>query len=269
MLFYLGMQTHKSDKSIKKEAMKLTKSLNNWGRWGKKDELGTLNFITHEKIKKTVSLIKDGVAISCARTIETSSRPNMNLEVMRYIVDKNDVRAMEFVGMVFHGKAITHLDSPTHYFFEGKTYNNHIADGAKFCDAEVAKNGILTRGIFFDIKGKMVTASDLEVSEKRAGVRVESGDVLLVRTGVGFRADATKWFYDKQISVVGSDAPNDTPFFHHICLVQMGLWILDNCSLEELSKECKKRKRNEFLISINPLRLKNVTGSPVNPVVIF
>ena len=49
----------------------------------------------------------------------------------------------------------------------------------------------------------------------------------------------------------------------------MGLWILDNANLEELAQECQKRNRWEFLISINPLRLYNATGSPVNPVVVF
>lgn len=245
------------------------KKLNNSGKWGKSDELGTLNFITPEKIKKAVSLVKDGVAVSCAKSIQTSAKPDMKSKIMRYIVDKNNMRTMEFIGMVFHGRSITHLDSPAHFFSEGKTYNNHSADNAEFCDAEAIKNGILTRGIFFDIKGKIVNKLDLENAEKRTGVKMEVGDVLLIRTGKGFAPDATKWLFERKVAIVGSDTPNDIPGFHQICLISMGLWILDNCDLDKLAVECKKRKRHEFLISINPLRLKNTTGSPANPIAIF
>ena len=32
----------------------------NWGRWGDADELGTLNFITAEKVAEAASLVKHG-----------------------------------------------------------------------------------------------------------------------------------------------------------------------------------------------------------------
>src|SRR5436309_9187436 len=31
--------------------------------------------------------------------------------------------ASEFIGMVFHGYTITHVDTPAHYFWQGKIYN--------------------------------------------------------------------------------------------------------------------------------------------------
>lgn len=49
----------------------------------------------------------------------------------------------------------------------------------------------------------------------------------------------------------------------------MGLWILDNVNLEELAEACKQRNRWEFMLTANPLRLYNTTGSPLNPVAIF
>src|SRR3954466_5415837 len=32
----------------------------NWGRWGKDDQLGTLNFITPETVKRAASLVRQG-----------------------------------------------------------------------------------------------------------------------------------------------------------------------------------------------------------------
>jgi len=297
-----------------KEVLTYLDSLSNWGRWGKEDELGSVNFINPEKIKKSLSLVKDGFSVTCARLILSSVRPDANVQAARYMIDSGEGRenispeqihkrrgALEFIGMVFHGNSITHLDSPAHYFWKGKMYNNRPADlvsareGAQVNDVEVLRNGIVTRGVLLDVAaiknkkwldpGEAITVADLEAAEKFSGVRVESGDVLLVRTGnyqrlrePGLDVGVTPWLREREVSIIGSDTtnelahdkyPNINSPFHTICLAAMGLWILDNCNLEELAKVCQEKNRREFLISINPLRLKNVTGSPVNPVAVF
>src|SRR5499426_2646274 len=40
--------------------------LSNWGRWGKEDELGTLNLVTPAKRKQAAALVKDGISVSLA-----------------------------------------------------------------------------------------------------------------------------------------------------------------------------------------------------------
>ena len=54
-----------------------------------------------------------------------------------------------------------------------------------------------------------------------------------------------------------------------MCLVTLGLWFIDNANLEELSVACRERNRYEFMITLGPLKLRNVTGSPVNPIALF
>ena len=44
-------------------------SLSNRGRWGADDELGTLNLISPEKRAQAAALVREGVTISCARTL--------------------------------------------------------------------------------------------------------------------------------------------------------------------------------------------------------
>ena len=46
------------------------KELSNWGRWGKTDQLGALNFITAEKRKDAAKLVKEGISVSLARDVE-------------------------------------------------------------------------------------------------------------------------------------------------------------------------------------------------------
>ncbi|HUO41238.1 MAG TPA: cyclase family protein, partial [Mycobacterium sp.] len=39
---------------------RLARDVCNWGRWGDADELGTLNFITEEKVRQAAGLVKHG-----------------------------------------------------------------------------------------------------------------------------------------------------------------------------------------------------------------
>src|SRR5260221_3050008 len=41
--------------------------LSNWGRWGKDDQMGTLNLITPAKRKQAAALVKEGFSVSLAR----------------------------------------------------------------------------------------------------------------------------------------------------------------------------------------------------------
>jgi hypothetical protein len=52
-------------------------------------------------------------------------------------------------------------------------------------------------------------------------------------------------------------------------MVAMGMWIIDGCDLEELARACEQLGRWEFLFTAAPLRLKNSTGSPFNPIAVL
>ncbi|MCH9009199.1 MAG: cyclase family protein [Chloroflexi bacterium] len=307
------------------EVLSYFDKLSNWGRWGEEDELGTLNFLSPAKTKRAVSLVEDGMTISCARTISWESAPDVSSTPIHYMVESGEGWASgekvtnraaqgstDFFGLVFHGFTITHIDSLAHFFWEGKMYNGRPAHlistsmGATVESVEVAKNGIVSRGVLVDVpmirgidwveRGEGVMPEDILAAEERCGFRIEEGDVLLIRTGNLHRrnvegpinpreagspacqAACLPLFHERGVAVMGSDTGNDvmpsqyeklSNPVHQVGITAMGLWILDNPDLEELSEVCKSRNRWEFLISINPLRLYNTTGSPVNPIAIF
>jgi len=109
--------------------------------------------------------------------------------------------------------------------------------------------------------------------------RGERGPVNPIQDGSpGPHAACLPWFHQRGIAMLGSDTHNDLspsgypnlPLpVHVVGIVAMGLWLIDNCNLEELAQACAARQRWEFLLTIAPLRLQNVTGSPVNPLAIF
>ena len=178
--------------------------------------------------------------------------------------------------------------------------------GATVESVELVKDGIMARGVLVDVplirgidwveRGEGVMPEDILAAEERCGFRIQEGDVLLIRTGNLHRrnvegavnpreagspacqAACLPLFHERSVAVMGSDTGNDvmpsqyvsmSHPVHQVGITAMGLWILDNPNLEELAEACKQRNRWEFLISINPLRLYNTTGSPVNPVAVF
>ena len=50
----------------RKDIHAAAKRLKNWGRWGKNDEIGTLNFVTPDKIVEAAKLVQKGKVISLA-----------------------------------------------------------------------------------------------------------------------------------------------------------------------------------------------------------
>ena len=55
---------------------------------------------------------------------------------------------------------------------------------------------------------------------------------------------------------------------HMVGIVAMGLWLIDNCQLEDLAATCE-RLAVEFQFTLAPIRFQGVTGSPVNPLAVF
>src|SRR5579872_3625498 len=49
----------------------LLKPVSNWGRWGKSDQMGTLNLITPERRREAAKLVREGVSVSLARELNT------------------------------------------------------------------------------------------------------------------------------------------------------------------------------------------------------
>ena len=45
----------------------LIPKVSNWGKWGKNDVLGTLNYLTPKHVKQSAQLIKSGKVISLSR----------------------------------------------------------------------------------------------------------------------------------------------------------------------------------------------------------
>lgn len=301
------------------------KSLSNWGRWGNDDQMGTINLITPEKRLQAIGLVKKGISVTMARPIVAEPSADAAVAPALFMVESGEGwnstpgkpeasshGATEFISMVFHGFVVTHVDSLAHIYLGDKIYNGQPAHevrtrgGARIESIDLLKDGVITRGVLFDFPklkgvnymqaGEAIFPEDLDEAEERLGVKVKSGDLLLIRTGnwerrkaegpkdpmvhgaSGLHAACLPWLRQRDIGMLGSDMASDVlpsgyeefrlPV-HLGVLPVMGCWILDNCNLEDLSDRCRKEERYEFMVVVNPLRLARGTGAPVNPIAIF
>ena len=199
------------------EVLSWFEKLSNWARWGPDDRLGTLNHVTPAKRVAAAKLVQVGELVSCSWDLRTGRQPGATVENQRYMLSTglglgDEGRrnllgegraggAQEFIGMVFHGLDVTHLDSLAHMFWDGKMYGgvpaSMVSDrqGALVHDVLAVSNGVTSRGVLLDIarlRGVDVLAADdhvypqdLDAAADAAGIAVGPGDVVLMRTGEG------------------------------------------------------------------------------------
>jgi kynurenine formamidase len=286
-------------------------TLSNWGRWGDGDQLGALNHITPEVTAAAAASVRRGRTVSCARPLNTRPALDNPSPVAHHMIGTaTEGMGADYFAIASHGYATSHLDALCHIFHEGRLYNGYpveavTAHGATQLGIHHLRAGIVTRGVLLDIParrgvdalepGEPVFVADLEAAEEAAGIRVRSGDALLVRTGrwrwrerhgpwepherlAGLDAACLPWLHQREVALLGSDGVSDvlpsrvegvTMPVHTVAIVAMGLHLLDNLDFEDLSRTCGEESRWEFLLTVAPLVLWRGTASPVNPIALF
>ena len=234
-----------------KELEALFEDVKNWGKWGDNDERGALNYITPARVAAAAKLIEDGVTVSCSLEFPTRPAPDNPRPAQHMMVVAGDActetgipgmeSAMDFIGVAFHGMAVSHIDALCHVFVKETMYNGFKASDVKSTGATrnsimAGKDGIAGRGGLLDIprlKGvdwldidQRVSPEDLEAAEREQNITVGEGDVLLIATGrdarrqakgswapteglAGLDGRAVRWLHDRRISMLGSDGVSD------------------------------------------------------------
>jgi len=204
-------------------------------------------------------------------------------------------------------QAATHWDALAHVGYEGRLYND-IPDSVVSATAGAQRLGIehfgpvVTRGVLLDI-AKLhgvdhfdaeyaITGDDLDRAAEDAGVTVEPGDAILVRTGQmyylragdkprystpapGLSTQSIPWLRDHDVAAVATDTitfevyPCEDPAVfmpvHMIQLRDMGLVQGQNWHLDDLAADCAADGQYDCLLVATPLPLTGAVGAPVVP----
>lgn len=290
----------------------MMKTLSNWGRWGREDQMGALNLITPEKRKRAAALVTEGVTVSLSHNAvktEVAGSPPFTQKMVTLPKPLEVTSCGDEYCVAYHGFTQTHMDALCHLFYKGQMYNGFSQKevterGAGRLSVINFKQGVFTRCVLMDMPrlagvrflegGHAIYPADLDAWERAAGVKVSSGDAVLIRMGrwkraqlegdwqilkssAGLHASCLPWLKQRDVAVVGSDLaldvlPSRVQGFEmpvHWVVVAMGTPILDNLDLEAVSEAAAARKRWSFLLTVAPLAVEGGTGSPVNPLATF
>ncbi|MEU1786000.1 cyclase family protein [Streptomyces sparsogenes] len=186
----------------------IAKRVNNWGRWGEADEIGTLNLITDEVVRDAAATIRSGRRIPLAVPLQQDGvqtgvipgrvNPLHTMVAVNLEMFGPDTVATSDDAVTMGLQAGTHWDGLTHVSHSGRIYNGRPAGSvtahgrAAFSGIDKARH-IVSRGVLLDVArargldrlpdGHAVTPEDLEAAEALARTTVRSGDIALVRTG--------------------------------------------------------------------------------------
>jgi kynurenine formamidase len=293
-------------------------AVSNWGRWDDDGERGALNHLTPARIAAAAHLVRSGVTITLSQPLRTDAGIDLPHPAEHHMTMLTDVDigsgsvrfAKDYVGVDYHNDGHSHIDAFCHVaydgsFFDGKPDGSVTADGAQTGAIDVLKDGLVGRGVLLDVPrvrgvpwiepGEHVFPNDLEAAERDEGVRVGTGDILLVRTGhtrrqaelepwdtakakAGLHPTTASFLADRRVAALGSDGNNDTAPsttegvgfpIHVLAINAMGVHLLDYLQFEDVARHCEAVGRWEFLFVAAPLRIVRGTGSPINPTAIF
>jgi len=317
----------------------MAKEVRNWGKWGADDQLGTLNYITPEKIARASAMVRQGKIFPLSIPVDAYGPQGAHgfrrnpIHIMS--VDGGDDQAArhlegwggsteaqiaqfwkgpmrfndDYIIMPLQGS--TQWDALSHVYYDGQLYNGYPASAVTSLGAtkdsidQVAGRGmIVSRGVLLDVahyRGvkylapqTIISPEELDAVAQAEGVTIETGDVVIVRTGwrvnfletrngeewmlgsPGLSWRCAEWLHHKQAAAVASDNiaveafvsefPDAILVFHLLTIRDMGMMLGEIWDLEALSQDCAADGVYAFLLVAQPLRVSGAVGSPVNPV---
>ncbi|PKX96603.1 uncharacterized protein P174DRAFT_438388 [Aspergillus novofumigatus IBT 16806] len=215
---------------------------NAWGLFGKHNELGMLNLLTPETVRRAAAEeIRDGVRFSLDLPLDRIKNPSFGRkQFARELVNKAP-RIVNDDILVFNTQCSTQWDGFRHYgnhthkcYFNGHSLEDLKISPVIGIDAWVKHGGIVGRGPFTATK---IPLSAIKQIVEENNIRFRSGDILFLRTGftaaydklsadeelaisqretpqfAGLEAgEATlRWLWENQFAAVASDSPSFEP----------------------------------------------------------
>ncbi len=242
---------------------RLAQRLCNWDRWGRDDELGTLNLVTPAKRLEGAAAVREGTAFSLGFELRPdkpqpagSGRINLQHYMTEVGADTSpdpEVTAGsdDVIAMAVHGA--THWDALSHIFHRDQMYGGVSAAevtsrGARRNDIRGVARRMATRGVLADVARHQsvealpvshpITADQLQDVLDSQEVELRPGDALLVRTGhLGRVSAAGDWSAFAQTGPLTPDEPgidlSCLPLLHElgVSAVACDNWAVENLAI--------------------------------------
>ena len=275
---------------------------------------GALKQVTPAVLLRAVGLVRKGKVYRLAHTLEPAmpqlvDNPDIargrRLTIEMRTTDLPQFGTQIFSDWVsFETHSGTHIDCFSHWSWNGRMHGGldptevYSDDGMKKLGLDEAAP-LVTRGVLIDVAGckgaewlpggTVLQPEELQEALQRQGVGLQSGDVVLVRTGwakhwrsasvymseaPGLSRRSAEWIADQQCVAIGIDQSlvdplpperiEDRRACHEVCLVERGMYLMESLNLEDLVRD----RVFEFLFVAAPAPLKGGTGFPIQALAI-
>ena len=175
----------------------------NWGLFGKDDQLGTINFLTPERVTAAAKCVRKGISFGLNWRIDLPDPPLFGRGAHTHtVVEMAGGVAMDDWLDNFYPQRSSQWDSLAHaghprYGYYNFATREQVRTGQRNGIEHLARRGIAGRGVLLDVarhqrnKGEPIDARTpfrigtelLEEVARSEGVAIRPGDILLVRCG--------------------------------------------------------------------------------------
>ncbi len=176
-----------------------------WGLFGKDDQLGTVNFLTPERVRAAAALVRKGAVFSLNLPLDLPNPPLFGRGTYRHHIERHESGSAHddhldsfYLQASSQWDGLSHVGSARYGFYNGVEAGEITGrEGTRNGVEHWARRGIAGRGVLADIarqadlRGKpieacsstAITVADLEITLKAQRTEIHDGDILLVRTG--------------------------------------------------------------------------------------
>jgi hypothetical protein len=298
-----------------------------WGVFGDDDQIGTLNLLTQERIAAAARLVQRGQVFALNWELELPSPPLFSRAAMRHTILRRRRNVYDDLYDDFNTQASSQWDGLRHCghhqygFYNGVTEEQFAEQvGGPIGIEQWARRGIAGRGVLVDFPrfaaahrlefspggSEHISADGLQAAADWQGVRFQTGDILLVRTGWiewygglneaervelaqpgRLRAagliqseESLRFLWDNHFAAAASDNPSfeaypvasdaDKPreSMHGTIIGLWGMPIGEMFQLDALAADCDADRRYEFFFTSAPLNKAGGVASPPNALAI-
>ena len=288
-----------------------------WGVFGDDDQLGTINLLSNDRVRAGIAEVRSGEVHALNWRVDRPRHNSYRRAPKRvHLGAGNTFGRDDYIDRFFlqystQWDGLRHIVSSDNRFYNGLSPEEIDEAGSEVLGIQVlAERGIAGRGVLLDVARHLETLGTpldprsstsigvdvLEATAQAQGLSIETGDILLVRTGwVGWyesldpaeqhtAADGAPqpgvepgrvtaaWLWDRGIAAVAADNMAFEPYpidegpdsLHRLLIPGFGMPIGEYFWLDGLAEACARDRRWTFLFTSAPLNVGGGVGSPAN-----
>ena len=292
-----------------------------WDVWGRADQLGAINLLTPGRVRAGAALVRTGQLYNLSLPLHLPSPPLFTRQPFQHHVFDLDRNTRDDRLDNFHLQASSQIDGLRHVryaqhgFWGGR--QDDVITGTAGNDLGIehwAQHGLAGRAVLLEVarwraaqgrplradQDERITVDDLDATLAAQSVRLEPGDIALLRTGwvawylglpeaqrgpatahlatagLAGSPDMAAWIWDHHIALFAGDNPalehipgsTGEGYLHRRVLPSLGLAIGEMWNFEALAQACAADGRYAAFLVAVPVNLVGGVGSPANAIAI-